>query len=55
MYKYNSLQPFEEELLTQQILMDVLSEYKRPHDKLTEMVKKKELIQLKRGFYIAGE
>jgi len=55
MIQYNTIQSFEEELLSQQVLMDVLKGYKRPHDKLTEMVKKKELIQLKRGYYIPGE
>lgn len=44
-----------EEPLTRQILMDLLKDYKRPNDKINELVKKGELIPIKKGFYIPGK
>lgn len=40
--------------LTRQILRDLLQEYKRPFDKLSEMTHRGELIQVKRGLFIPG-
>lgn len=37
-----------------QLLLDVLKEYKRPHDKINELVKQGLLVQVKRGLYIPG-
>jgi predicted transcriptional regulator of viral defense system len=34
--------------------MDLLKEYKRPYDKIDELVKQELLVQLKRGLYIPG-
>jgi hypothetical protein len=34
--------------------MDMLKEYKRPHDKIDELVKQQMLVQVKRGLYIPG-
>lgn len=45
---------YAEEPLTRQIMMDVLKKYKRPNDKISELVKKGELTALKKGFYVAG-
>ena len=35
-------------------MMDLLKEYKRPNDKINELVKKGELTAIKKGLYIAG-
>ena len=49
-----SIQAFSEEPLTRQILLDVLSDYKRPFDKLSELTKQGMLIPVKRGIFIPG-
>lgn len=49
-----AIQEYAEEPLTRQVLMNLLKEYKRPNDKISELVKKGELTQLKKGFYIPG-
>lgn len=40
--------------ITRQILMDVLKDYKRPFDKMDELVKKELLVQVRRGLYVPG-
>ncbi|MBN8674292.1 MAG: hypothetical protein J0L56_09165 [Chitinophagales bacterium] len=40
--------------LTGQLLLGVLKEYKRPHDKINELMKQGMLVQIKRGLYIPG-
>lgn len=45
---------YAEELLTRQIMMDLLKEYYRPNDKINEMVKKGELTTIKKGLYMPG-
>src|SRR3990170_6604831 len=50
-----AIQPYAEQPLTKQILMDLLKEYKRPFDKINELVKQDLLIQVKRGIYIPGK
>jgi hypothetical protein len=40
--------------LTRQILMDLLQEYRRPYDKINELVNQKLLVQIKRGVFIPG-
>lgn len=40
--------------LTRQILMDLLQKYRRPHDKINELVKQQVLVQAKRGIFIPG-
>lgn len=40
--------------LTRQILSDLLRDYRRPYDKINEMIKQNQLIQLKRGVFIPG-
>ena len=49
-----SIQAFSEEPLTRQILLNVLSDYKRPFDKLSELTKQGMLIPVKRGIFIPG-
>lgn len=40
--------------LTRQILMNILQGYRRPYDKINELVNQKVLIQIKRGVFIPG-
>jgi hypothetical protein len=49
-----AIKNFEEEPLSLQIIMALLKDYKRPHDKIHELVKKGELILIKNGLYIPG-
>jgi hypothetical protein len=45
---------YAEQPLTKQLLLDILRHYKRPHDKIDELVKERKLLQIKRGLYIPG-
>lgn len=45
---------YAEQPITRQILLDLLKEYKRPYDKISELVKQGILILVKRGIYITG-
>lgn len=49
-----AIQPYAEQPINKQILLDILKEYKRPHDKINELEKQGLLIQVKRGLYIQG-
>lgn len=40
--------------ITRQILMDLLKDYRRPYDKINELIKQNLLTQLKRGIFIPG-
>lgn len=47
-----SIQEFINQPLTHQLLVGLLKEYKRPNDKINEMVKSGQLITLKKGLYV---
>ena len=49
-----AISPYSGQPLTRQILMDLLSEYQRPYDKVNELVKKGFLTPIKRGIFIPG-
>lgn len=49
-----SIESFEGQPLTRQILLDLLKGYKRPFDKIYELVNQKVLIPVKRGIFIPG-
>src|SRR5690625_5049288 len=40
--------------LTHQLVSDVLADYQRPNDKISELIKDGSLISLRRGLYIPG-
>ena len=40
--------------LTRQVMLDMLKDYKRPNDKISELIKSGDLIPLKKGLYIPG-
>ncbi len=50
----DTIQDYAGQPLTKQILLDILKEYKRPYDKIDELVKQGMLVQVKRGLYIPG-
>lgn len=49
-----AVRPYAEEPLTRQVILHLLKDYKRPYDKIHELVKGGELIQVKRGVYVPG-
>jgi hypothetical protein len=49
-----NIQAYSEQPINKQLLLDLLKEYKRPYDKIDELVKQELLVQLKRGLYIPG-
>ncbi len=49
-----AIQSYAEQPINKQLLLDMLKKYKRPHDKIDELVKQQMLLQIKRGLYIAG-
>ena len=49
-----SLSDYSEHPITKQILFDLLKDYKRPFDKINELVKQGQLLHVKRGIYIPG-
>jgi len=48
------IQEYAGQPMTKHIILDILREYKRPYDKINEMVKRGELVLVKRGVYIPG-
>ncbi len=48
------LQKYEGQPLTHSIMMDLLKDYLRPHNKIRELEKKNILTPVKRGLYVAG-
>ncbi|MEN9994986.1 MAG: hypothetical protein RL762_1643 [Bacteroidota bacterium] len=40
--------------ISRHVLLEVLSEYKRPNDKISELIKNGELVSLRRGLYLPG-
>ena len=49
-----AIQDYAGQPITKQILLDLLKKYKRPYDKIHELVKQEILILVKRGIYIPG-
>lgn len=48
------LASYEEEPLNRQLIISLLKEYKRPNDKINELVKEGALTAVKKGWYIPG-
>lgn len=48
------LAQFAEQPITRQIILSVLKSYKRPYDKINELVKQGKLMLVRRGIYIPG-
>lgn len=49
-----AIQNYSEQPITKQILLDLLKDYKRPFDKIHELVKQGTLLQVKRSIFIPG-
>lgn len=47
--------PYAEEPLTRQLMISLLKEYKRPNDKISELIKSGDLTSIKNGLYIPGK
>lgn len=50
-----AIQAYAEQPITKQILFNLLKDYKRPYDKINELVKQGVLVVVKRGIYITGQ
>ena len=50
----DSIATYSEQPITKQILFDLLRDYKRPYDKISEMIKVGMLTAVKAGVYVAG-
>jgi len=50
----DALMPYAEEPLTRQLMKSLLKDYKRPNDKIGELLKAGELTSIKNGLYIPG-
>lgn len=50
----DTLIQYAEEPLTRQLMIAMLKDYKRPNDKIAELIKSGELISVKNGLYIPG-
>lgn len=50
-----TIQDYASQPITKQVLLSILKNYKRPYDKINELVKSEELMLLKRGVYIVGK
>lgn len=48
------IQNYAEEPLNHQVMTHLLKNYKRPNDKIHELIKSGDLLQVRRGLYIAG-
>lgn len=50
----SSIREYSESPISRHLILQVLSNYKRPNDKISELLKSKELIAIRRGLYVVG-
>lgn len=48
----NQIAPYQSQPISHQVLVSLLKYYKRPNDKIHELIKQEKLISLKRGLYL---
>ena len=48
------IKEYAEAPISRHLILELLSDYKRPNDKISELLKSKELISIRRGLYIIG-
>ena len=48
------IKEYAETPISRHLILDLLSDYQRPNDKISELLKSKELISIRRGLYIVG-
>jgi hypothetical protein len=49
-----AIKEYAEVPISRHVIMDLLREYRRPNDKISELIKSKALISVRRGLYITG-
>lgn len=52
MFFHNAAKKLKSVPFTRQVILDILKNYKSPNDKISELVKKGELISIRRGLYV---
>ncbi len=50
----SKIKKYAEAPLSRHLVLEELSEYKRPNDKISELIKSKKLISVRRGLYVTG-
>ena len=45
---------YAETPISRHLILELLSSYQRPNDKISQLIKSKELISIRRGLYILG-
>ena len=53
-YTMEDIEKFAEQPITRQLILSILKKYKRPYDKVNELVKQGKLILVRRGVYMTG-
>ena len=48
------IREYAETPISRHLILDLLRDYKRPNDKISELLKSKELISIRRGLYMTG-
>ena len=48
------IKEYAETPISRHLILELLSDYKSPNDKISELIKSKELISIRRGLYITG-
>lgn len=48
------IKEYAETPISRHLILDLLKDYKRPNDKISELLKSKKLISIRRGLYITG-
>jgi len=54
MYFRNHVKEYAEAPISRHVILDILKDYQRPNDKISELIKSQELIPIRRGLYIVG-
>jgi hypothetical protein len=54
MYFRKMIKEYAEAPISRHLILEILKDYQSPNDKISELLKNKELISLRRGLYIAG-
>jgi len=49
-----AIRDYAEQPIPKQVVLDLLKDYKRPYDKINELVKQGILVLVKRGIYVPG-
>jgi len=50
----NKIKKYAESPISRHLVLEELGEYKRPNDKISELIKSEKLIPLRRGLYVTG-